>query len=78
MGTKSEIIRRALNHHGIVVTTNIPEHIIDQLRLNGYKIRKSKKWEKGKWSARKEESSSMEQSIVTSDTDVDAMNVNSL
>ena len=78
MGTKSEIIRRALNHHGIVVTTNIPEHIIDQLRLNGYKIRKSRKWQKGKRSVLKEESLSTEQSTVTSDTGVGAMNVNSL
>ena len=60
MGNKNEIIRRALNHHGIVVTTNIPEHIIDQLRLNGYKIRKSRKWQKGKRSVLKEESLSTE------------------
>ena len=78
MGNKNEIIRRALNHHGIVVTTNIPEHIIDQLRLNGYKIRKSRKWQKGKRSVLKEESLSTEQSTVTSDTGVGAMNVNSL
>ena len=48
MGKKNEIIRRALNHHGIVVTTNIPEHIIDQLHINGYRIRKSRKWKKWK------------------------------
>ncbi len=76
MGNKSEIIRRALNHHGIVVTTNIPEHIIDQLRLNGYKIRKSKKWQKGKRSAPKEESLSTEQSTATSDTGADVMSAN--
>lgn len=46
MSKKNEIIRQALNHHGIVVTTNIPEHIIDQLRVNGYKIRKSKNWKR--------------------------------
>ena len=48
MGDKNEIIRRSLNSHGIVITTNIPEHIIEQLRINGYKIRKSKKWKKWK------------------------------
>ena len=48
MGDKNEIIRRALNHYGIVVTTNIPEHITEELRVNGYKIRKSKKWKKWK------------------------------
>jgi hypothetical protein len=47
MNKKKDIIRLALNQKGIVITDGIPEHIIELLRFNGYKIKvrkKVKKW----------------------------------
>jgi predicted methyltransferase len=47
MVKKKDIIRLALNQKGIVITDGIPEHIIELLRFNGYKIKvrkKVKKW----------------------------------
>jgi len=47
MSKKKDIIRIALNQKGIVITDGIPEHIIELLRFNGYKIKvrkKVKKW----------------------------------
>jgi hypothetical protein len=43
MGKKHDIIRQALNHKGVCVTSGIPEHIIELLGLHGYKIKKRKK-----------------------------------
>lgn len=40
---KLDIIAHALVHKGIVVWQGIPEHIVEQLKANGYKIKKSKK-----------------------------------
>lgn len=43
MSKKQDIIRQALNHKGVCVTNGIPEHIVELLALNGYKIKKRKK-----------------------------------
>ena len=47
MNKKKDIIRLALNQKGIVITDGIPEHVMELLRFNGYKIKvrkKVKKW----------------------------------
>jgi len=41
---KMDIIAHALVHKGIVVWNGIPEHIIEELKANGYKIKRSKKF----------------------------------
>lgn len=41
---KIDIIAHALVHKGITIWQGIPEHIIEELKLNGYKIKKSKKF----------------------------------
>lgn len=46
MGLKIEAIRRALFHKGIPITEGIPEEIIKELRVSGYKIKKIKKYSK--------------------------------
>ncbi len=40
---KMELIREALNHRGVCITDGIPEHIVEHLRDNGWKIKKRKK-----------------------------------
>ena len=40
---KIDIIAHALVHKGIVIWQGIPEHIIAELKTNGYKIKKSRK-----------------------------------
>jgi hypothetical protein len=39
-----EIIKNALVHKGVVIWDGIPEHIIDELKTHGYKIKKRKHW----------------------------------
>ena len=41
---KLDIIAHALSQKGISVWHGIPEHIVQQLEANGYKIKKSKKF----------------------------------
>jgi hypothetical protein len=43
MGPKQAAIARALVHKGVVIWAGIPQHIIDELHLAGYKIKKRKK-----------------------------------
>lgn len=38
-----EIIKNALVHKGVVIWDGIPEHIIEELKANGYKIKKRKR-----------------------------------
>jgi len=40
---KIDIIAHALVHKGVVIWQGIPEHIIEELKANGYKIKKSRK-----------------------------------
>ena len=40
---KKDVIRLALNQKGVCITEGIPEHILELLSLNGYKIKKRKK-----------------------------------
>jgi hypothetical protein len=42
--SKKALIHEALHHKGVVISAGIPEHIIEHLRSNGWKIKKSKKW----------------------------------
>jgi len=42
--SKSALIHEALHHKGIVISAGIPEHIIEHLEANGWKIKKKKKW----------------------------------
>ena len=46
--TKEEIIMQALVSKGVVLWNGIPEHIIESLRLNGYKIKKRKSLKRNK------------------------------
>jgi hypothetical protein len=41
---KLDIIAHALIHKGIPIWNGIPEHIVEQLKANGYKIKKRKKF----------------------------------
>jgi hypothetical protein len=41
---KEEVIKNALVHKGIVFWGGIPEHIIEELKIHGYKIKKRKHW----------------------------------
>lgn len=41
---KDEVIRRALNHVGVCITDGIPERILLELRQNGWRVKKDKKW----------------------------------
>jgi hypothetical protein len=43
MGPKQAAIARALIHKGVVIWAGIPQHIVDELHLAGYKIKKRKK-----------------------------------
>jgi hypothetical protein len=42
LGLKQAAIARALIHKGVVVWDGIPQHVIDELRKAGYKIKKSR------------------------------------
>jgi len=41
-----DIIAHALVHKGISIWHGIPEHIIEELKLHGYKIKKRKSYRK--------------------------------
>lgn len=43
---KVDIIAHALIHKGIPIWQGIPEHIIEELKAHGYKIKKKKKFRK--------------------------------
>jgi adenylate kinase len=43
---KIDIIAHALVHKGVCVWSGIPEHIIEELKINGYKIKRSKKFKR--------------------------------
>ncbi len=43
---KVDIIAHALIHKGIPIWQGIPEHIIEELKAHGYKIKKKKKFKK--------------------------------
>lgn len=43
MGPKQAAIARALVHKGVVIWAGIPQHIIDELHIAGYRIKKKKK-----------------------------------
>lgn len=40
---KLDVITQALIHKGICLNKGIAEHIVEELKLNGYKIKKKKK-----------------------------------
>lgn len=42
--SKTEVIRRALNHVGVCITDGIPERILEELKQNGWRVKKDKKW----------------------------------
>jgi hypothetical protein len=44
MGPKQAAIARALIHKGVVIWAGIPQHIVDELHIAGYKIKKNKKF----------------------------------
>jgi len=43
---KLDIIAHVLTRNGITVWYGIPEQIVDELKINGYKIKKRKKFNK--------------------------------
>jgi len=43
LGPKRAAIARALFHKGVTIWDGIPEHIIEELRVAGYEIKKKKR-----------------------------------
>jgi hypothetical protein len=43
---KEALIHEALHHKGVVISAGLPEHIIEHLAANGWKIKRRKKWKR--------------------------------